>query len=155
MSEASGVIDGTKDTSATDWNWGPGQLSRLARDVESWANARGLIKPGNRDTQIAQLFKFIEEATETTQAFNKKKGIEAIKDGIGDTMVVAIILARDFNLTIEECLQHAYDQIKNRTGKTVDGNFIKDEKSQWDDEHECATAARCSHPPPYDQVTPT
>jgi hypothetical protein len=31
------------------------------------------------------------------------------------------------NLSINDCFNFAYNEIKNRTGKNVDGNFIKDE----------------------------
>lgn len=37
-----------------------------------------------------------------------------------------IILAQQQGWTLEECLQYAYDEIKNRKGKTINGTFVKD-----------------------------
>ena len=47
-------------------------------------------------------------------------------DGLGDTLVTLIILAAQYGLELEDCLEYAYNEIKDRTGKTVDGTFIKD-----------------------------
>jgi hypothetical protein len=41
--------------------------------------------------------------------------------------VVLILMARLADMSIEECLQHAYDIISKRTGKMVDGTFVKDD----------------------------
>ena len=49
-----------------------------------------------------------------------------VKDGIGDTMVTLILLANMYGWTLEECLQVAYDVISKRTGKMVNGTFVKD-----------------------------
>lgn len=38
--------------------------------------------------------------------------MDALKDGIGDTVVTLIILAQQQGWTLEECLQYAYDEIK-------------------------------------------
>ncbi|WP_244999796.1 PD-(D/E)XK nuclease family protein [Macrococcoides bohemicum] len=52
--------------------------------------------------------------------------MDDLKDGIGDTIVTLIILAQQHGMTIEECLQYAYDEIKGRKGKTINGTFIKE-----------------------------
>ena len=52
--------------------------------------------------------------------------LDETKDGIGDTMVTLILLCEMLDLTVEDCLQSAYDVISKRTGKMVDGTFIKD-----------------------------
>ena len=49
-----------------------------------------------------------------------------VADGIGDMLVTIIIAAEMLNLQILDCLQLAYDEIKDRTGKMVDGQFVKD-----------------------------
>ena len=50
-----------------------------------------------------------------------------LKDGIGDVIVTLVILAEQQGLSLEECLQAAWDEIKDRKGKTVNGTFIKEE----------------------------
>ena len=48
------------------------------------------------------------------------------RDDVGDIMVVLInILVRN-GVTIDECLEIAYNDIKDRKGKMVDGVFIKE-----------------------------
>lgn len=36
-------------------------------------------------------------------------------------------IARNHNLTFQECLEHAYDEIKDRKGKFVNGMYVKEE----------------------------
>ena len=52
---------------------------------------------------------------------------DAVKDAIGDTVVTLIILAQQMGWTLEECLQAAWDEIKDRTGEMRDGVFVKSE----------------------------
>lgn len=92
--------------------------------VEKWAKDRGLIS-GQRETILAQTGKTMEELGETTRAI-LKKDLENIKDGIGDVAVCLIILAAQNGFRFEECLEHAYNEIKDRTGKTEGGTFVKD-----------------------------
>lgn len=100
-------------------------MTELVRLVEQWATDKGINKPENA---IKQMLKVIEEVGETAGALAKGKTDE-LKDGIGDSFVTLIILANQCGFTPEECLQQAYDVIKNRTGKTVNGVFIKDGNS--------------------------
>lgn len=37
-------------------------------------------------------------------------------------------IAIEYNFTLVECIEYAYNQIKERTGKIVDGTFVKDVK---------------------------
>ena len=94
----------------------------LFAHVEQWAIAKGLDNENNRN---AQALKVMEEVGETMAALARGKK-EAIKDGIGDSIVTLIILAMQCGFTATECLDAAYNEIKNRKGKTVDGVFIKE-----------------------------
>ncbi len=96
--------------------------SDLFAHVEQWAIAKGLDNENNRN---AQALKVMEEVGETMAALARGKK-EAIKDGIGDSIVTLIILAMQCGFTATECLDAAYNEIKNRKGKTVDGVFIKE-----------------------------
>lgn len=51
----------------------------------------------------------------------------ALKDAIGDTLVTIIVLAHQLDLDVTECLSIAYEEIKNRNGKMVNGTFVKEE----------------------------
>jgi NTP pyrophosphatase (non-canonical NTP hydrolase) len=96
--------------------------SDLFAHVEQWAIAKGLDNQNNRN---AQALKVMEEVGETMAALARGKK-EAIKDGIGDSIVTLIILAMQCGFTATECLDAAYNEIKNRKGKTVGGVFIKE-----------------------------
>ncbi|MDZ5123319.1 MazG-like family protein [Staphylococcus epidermidis] len=96
-------------------------LDQLIKNVEQWSINKGLNN-GNSDRQA---LKFYEEAGEVAAALSRNDK-EALKDGIGDTVVTLIILAQQQGWSLEECLQYAYEEIKNRKGKTINGTFIKD-----------------------------
>jgi NTP pyrophosphatase (non-canonical NTP hydrolase) len=70
----------------------------------------------------------MEELGETAGAIAKNKATAEIMDGIGDTFVTLIILSYQMGLEPTDCLEAAYNEIKNRKGNTVNGVFIKDEK---------------------------
>lgn len=95
----------------------------LLEKVIKWGDDRGLTVPEN---STGQLMKFIEEGGEIVKAHNKNK-IEDIIDGIGDVLVTLILYAETKNLDIEECLKSAYDEIKDRKGKLINGVFVKEE----------------------------
>lgn len=93
----------------------------LQEKIAIWATEKDLI-PGNPEKQTIKL---MEESGELASAILKNDKIKII-DGIGDCLVVLIILARQLNVLPETCLLHAWNEIKNRTGKNVNGTFIKD-----------------------------
>ena len=68
----------------------------------------------------------MEEAGELAQGLLKKNK-EEVKDAIGDMIVVLTNLAALEGFAIEDCIEHAYNEIQNRTGKMVNGTFIKNE----------------------------
>ncbi|MFC1256017.1 MazG-like family protein [Staphylococcus xylosus] len=95
-------------------------VDQLVKQVEQWSIDKNLDK-GNPDRQA---LKFYEEAGEVGAALSRNK-LDDLKDGIGDTVVTLIILAQQHGWSLQECLQYAYDEIKGRTGRTINGTFIK------------------------------
>ena len=90
--------------------------------IRAWAMERGLYDKGDIKTQTLKL---MEEAGEICKATLKEDHDEVI-DGIGDCVVVLTNLAYLNGVTIEDCIQAAYDVISKRTGKMVNGTFKKD-----------------------------
>jgi NTP pyrophosphatase (non-canonical NTP hydrolase) len=90
--------------------------------IREWAETRGLYNEGDPKTQTLKL---MEEAGEICRAVLKKDEPEII-DGIGDCIVVLTNLAHLCDTSIEECIEAAYDEIKGRSGKMVNGTFKKD-----------------------------
>ncbi len=98
------------------------KYEKLIADVVDWADDKGLVKEDNSDKQ---LIKVIEEVGELASAILKKKRKEEI-DAVGDIMVTLIIFAEIRGYDVMSALGYAYQEIKDRTGKMVDGSFVKD-----------------------------
>jgi NTP pyrophosphatase (non-canonical NTP hydrolase) len=90
--------------------------------IRDWAEQRGLYNQGDPKTQTLKL---MEEAGEICRAVLKKDEPEII-DGIGDCVVVLTNLAHLCGTSIEECIEAAYNEIKDRKGKMDNGTFKKD-----------------------------
>ena len=90
--------------------------------IRQWAEERGLYNAGDPKTQTLKL---MEEAGEICRAVLKKDESQII-DGIGDCVVVLTNLAHLCDVSIEECIEAAYNEIKDRTGKMDNGTFKKD-----------------------------
>jgi NTP pyrophosphatase (non-canonical NTP hydrolase) len=90
--------------------------------IREWAHERGLYDKGDVKTQTLKL---LEEAGEICRAVLKDDK-EQIIDGIGDCVVVLTNLAELNDISIEDCIDAAYEEISNRTGKMVNGTFKKD-----------------------------
>ena len=91
--------------------------------IREWANERDLIKKGDSKTQLIKLY---EETGELSQSLLKNDK-DGIIDAIGDSVVVLTNLAELNGVSIETCIQSAYDEISSRTGRMVNGTFVKDE----------------------------
>lgn len=98
-------------------------LDNLEFAIVHWAEDRNLI---DGSTSQAQCVKLGEEFGELCGGIAKGKQ-DVVVDSIGDMVVVLIIIALQNGVTIEECVQSAYNEIKDRKGRMVDGIFIKEE----------------------------
>jgi NTP pyrophosphatase (non-canonical NTP hydrolase) len=106
-------------------------FEQLNKQIIEWAEARNIIK-GARP--IKQAYKTLEECGELIAAITVKemttepcKQDDAeIADAIGDIIVTLCIQAEMQGLDIVECLQGAYNEIKDRRGKMVGGKFVKE-----------------------------
>lgn len=98
-------------------------LGELVALIQNWAWDRNLIEGS---TPNAQLHKLMEEVWELAGGvcYNNT---DVMKDSIGDVFVVLTIIATQLGWSIEECVQTAYEEIKDRKGKMVDGLFVKEE----------------------------
>ena len=95
----------------------------IFKKIRKWAEDRGLYEKGDTLTQYV---KFQEEAGELAKALLEDDQPEVI-DAIGDIVVVLTNLAHQRGVSIEECIQTAYNVINKRTGKMINGTFVKDE----------------------------
>ncbi len=120
------------------------EYEELSKLVIEWGKSKGIL---DSSSPLRQLDKTQEELDETREALEKlinfdyqrdlmedlgmptenKQGILAeVNDGIGDMLVTIILLSEMVGFDTTYCLGAAYDVIKKRTGKMVDGQFVKD-----------------------------
>lgn len=110
----------------------------LEKLVLNWADDKGILDKATPYTQVKKTFEEVEELIEAVESQSKSKinfvnskgklvnTDEEIKDALGDILVTIIIGAELQGLQLEDCLQSAYDVISKRTGKMVNGQFVKD-----------------------------
>ena len=102
-------------------------FSDLITKINHWADKRNLKQA---DPKI-QWMRITEEVGEIRDVLLKPTKFTepqaALKDAIGDTLVTIIVLAHQLDLDVTECLSIAYEEIKNRKGKMVNGTFVKEE----------------------------
>ena len=109
------------------------EFKELQEKVLAWADEKDLLHEENADKQF---MKFIEEVFEFKSEMDFYSGKAEIlisvskklmKDEMGDIFVTLIILCMQLQLDPVNCLESAYNKIKDRKGKTIDGQFIKEE----------------------------
>ena len=100
-------------------------FDKLIDNITQWADDKGILL---RENAPKQSMKIMEELGETMGAILKDKKTSDVVDGIGDILVTVIILSKQLGLEPTECLESAWNEIKDRKGKTVNGTFIKEEK---------------------------
>lgn len=98
-------------------------FEKLHEFIIQWAEDRKIISPKNVSTQF---MKVTEELGELAEGINKGNQGQ-IKDSLGDILVTIIILSKDLDVDLFECLKGAYNVIKDRKGKTINGVFVKEE----------------------------
>jgi len=89
--------------------------------IREWADERGLYENGDTKTQALKL---VEEVGETCRAI-LKEDFDEVVDGIGDCVVVLTNLAELQGVSIEACIDAAYQEIKNRKGNMANGTYVK------------------------------
>ena len=101
-------------------------FSDLIIRINDWADERNLKQA---DPKI-QWMRITEEVGEIRDVLLKPTKFTepqaALKDAIGDTLVTVIVLAHQLDLDVIECLGLAYEEIKNRKGKMINGTFVKE-----------------------------
>lgn len=99
------------------------RFNELSEKVLNWAAERGIIQNGSA---IAQLTKTEEEVAELREALENEDK-DAMVDAYGDVLVTLIIGAEIAGLDLVDCLEAAYEEIKDRKGHlNEDGIFVKE-----------------------------
>lgn len=93
----------------------------IFKKIRQWAEDRNL-QTGDPKGQILKL---LEESGELASGLAKNND-EVIKDSIGDIIVVLTVLSLQLGISIEDCIALAYNEIKDRKGKLINGVFVKE-----------------------------
>ena len=96
-------------------------MNDLIQQVIKWHKDRNLIVGSDDKSQVMKLLQELGELSDSVC-----KG-EDVMDDIGDMLVVMINICERNGVEMEDCLGVAYDDIKDRKGKMVDGVFVKDD----------------------------
>ena len=100
-------------------------IGTLIDKIMKWHEDRNLIE-GSTDKD--QVLKLQQELGELSDSVCKQKDM---KDDLGDMMVIMLNIMKRNNYTMEECLETAYNDIKDRKGKMIDGIFVKFEEKSF------------------------
>ena len=100
-------------------------ITELTARIEEWAKERNL----HTADPAKQMLKLGEGFGELCQGMAKNKP-DQIEDSIGDMYVVMTILSMQLGLDIEDCVFKAYQEIKDRKGKMINGVFVKESDLQ-------------------------
>lgn len=113
-------------------------FKELEEKVIQWGKDKGIL---SKATPLAQCYKTKEEYFELEEAikhqhlglyhFTNSKGNlvntkEEITDSIGDITVTLILQCELQGISFERCIYHSYNEIKDRKGKIINGQFVKE-----------------------------
>lgn len=97
-------------------------MNNLVDKIEKWGHDRMITVHGN---PMSQAIKTLEETTELLDAINTGN-TDMIKDAVGDIFVTLVMVCGTANVSLTECIELAYDEIKDRRGYLrADGTFMK------------------------------
>ena len=100
----------------------PTENTEITELIKKWVTDRDLTS-GN---PTAQMVKLMEKVGELTNGINKDREGQII-DSIGDIYVGLVVLCMQLGLDVNDCIKAAYEEIKDRKGKLVNGLFVKEE----------------------------
>jgi NTP pyrophosphatase (non-canonical NTP hydrolase) len=98
------------------------KLTNEFEPIREWATNKGIYEKGDPKTQFVKLS---EEMGELAMSILKNDSDEFM-DAIGDCVVVLTNLAHLNGYNIEDCINGSYNVIAKRTGKMINGTFVKD-----------------------------
>jgi uncharacterized protein YabN with tetrapyrrole methylase and pyrophosphatase domain len=90
--------------------------------VYKWAEAKGLINLANFEAQIDKIQEEIEELV----AAHEWEGPEEQLKEWGDVLVVHTLIGHILEIDAGQAMATVWDKIKNRKGKTIGGQFVKE-----------------------------
>ena len=100
-------------------------MNELITKVKEWGKERGLLQSETKNP-FKQLSKLVEEVGEMASTMNKNQ-LDKFDKEAGDVFVTLIILCYQLDKDPIQCLRLAHEKNNDRTGRTIEGTFIKKE----------------------------
>ena len=98
-------------------------INDLTVRIYNWFDEKGLHDP------VMQVVKHLEEAGEIAHEITRNRlDSDELKDAIGDQFVTLVGIAHHLDFDLSECINMAYQEIRDRKGKVIAGSFVKEEK---------------------------
>lgn len=97
------------------------ELTFKVKQIEQWAIDRNL----HTADPNKQMLKLGEEYGELCAGMARNNGA-LVMDSVGDMFVVMTILCLQLGISFETCIASAYDEIKDRKGRLVNGVYVKE-----------------------------
>lgn len=96
-------------------------INDLTVRISNWFDEKGLHDP------VMQFAKLNEEVGEMAHELTRgRKDSEEMKDSLGDVFVTLVGMAHHLDLDLSECINMAYQEIRYRKGKVIEGSFVKE-----------------------------
>ena len=100
-------------------------INDLTIRISNWFSDKGLNDP------IMQFAKLNEEVGEMAHELTRgRSNSEEMKDAIGDTFITLVGMAHHLGFDLSECINMAYQEIRDRKGKVINGSFVKEQNDQ-------------------------
>lgn len=98
--------------------------------VQAWGHNKGIIAQDSAHS-LTQLTKTAEEILELAGAINRAANHQEpygdpVKSELGDILVTLVMVSSCLEIDLVDALEFAYHKINRRTGRVVDGIFVKD-----------------------------
>lgn len=97
-------------------------MRELINKTLSWAEDRNLLDNSGAERQALKMVSEVGEFVDEVLKGNKDNQ----KMEMGDILVTCILTSWKCGFDVEEALEAAYNKISTRTGKTINGVFVKD-----------------------------
>lgn len=107
-------------------------MEELIEQVEQWAEDKGIDEAESWKPQFKKIVEEVMEYKEELKKHEDLKGPnfyfahdEMVE--MGDILVTLTIMAQQRGYELKQCLELAYNKIKDRQGEVIDGSFVKSE----------------------------
>lgn len=106
-------------------------MDEIIKQIIAWGDEKGINNPTKQFNKLAEEMleaheAFVDCADRTGGIFSKERHAHLVEE-LGDIGVVWVLLCDMLGVNPQEALEVAHNKNKDRKGKTINGNFIKED----------------------------